>query len=348
MLHRCLVRLLPGVLLAACAGPPGDPPPGEKKQGMTWHRDVLPIVQKHCQGCHTAGGIAPFALTSYAEAQPLHAAMAGAVKARRMPPWMPADTCQSFRDARRLTQDQIDTIAAWSQDGAPEGSPADAPPRPQAPPGLAWVDATLDAGADYSPPGRLTTDYHCFLLDPRLAEGRELIGFEVVPGARAQVHHVLLYPADGAEARAADARAAGTGWPCFGGTGVTRTQTIGGWVPGTPPMRYPEGTAVYLEAGRVLVMQIHYDNHGGGPPRPDRTMVKLQYARQPGARRAQIFGLPNATFVIPPGATGHQDEARFVVPADVTLYGLQPHAHQLGRKLRVATPETCLISGAAR
>ncbi|HWU90273.1 MAG TPA: hypothetical protein VN253_23575, partial [Kofleriaceae bacterium] len=33
----------------------------------TWYRDVEPIVVEKCQGCHTGGGIAPFALDDHAK-----------------------------------------------------------------------------------------------------------------------------------------------------------------------------------------------------------------------------------------------------------------------------------------
>src|SRR5688572_18875944 len=65
---------------AADAGPAALP--------LTWYQDVLPIVQNRCQGCHAEGGIAPFALLTYAEAQRRHAGMAFAAQTRQMPPWM--------------------------------------------------------------------------------------------------------------------------------------------------------------------------------------------------------------------------------------------------------------------
>lgn len=43
---------------------PSDAGPDFTDGGLepTWYRDVLPIVQSSCQGCHVSGGIAPFAL----------------------------------------------------------------------------------------------------------------------------------------------------------------------------------------------------------------------------------------------------------------------------------------------
>jgi hypothetical protein len=37
-------------------------PAPTKKAGMTWYKDVQPIIAVSCQGCHAPGGIAPFPL----------------------------------------------------------------------------------------------------------------------------------------------------------------------------------------------------------------------------------------------------------------------------------------------
>lgn len=89
---------------------PGDA--GGGAAGLTWYKDVLPITQAKCQGCHVQGGIAPFPLESWAQAQPHHAAMADAVAARRMPPWPANDACIALKDSRRR--------AAPHRDGWPD------------------------------------------------------------------------------------------------------------------------------------------------------------------------------------------------------------------------------------
>ncbi|HEX8698181.1 MAG TPA: cytochrome c, partial [Myxococcaceae bacterium] len=145
------------------SGLPGDDKPGDRPDAgpgdggsvpgntLTWYRDVLPIVQTQCQECHAAGGVAPFSLESYADAKQMHASVASAVAGRRMPPWMADESCVSYTDTRRLTQAEIDTLVTWSETGAAEGNPADAPPPPVRSGGLPWVDMTLDPGADYTP-----------------------------------------------------------------------------------------------------------------------------------------------------------------------------------------------------
>jgi hypothetical protein len=36
----------------------------------TFNKEVLPILQKNCQGCHRPGEVAPMSLISYKDARP--------------------------------------------------------------------------------------------------------------------------------------------------------------------------------------------------------------------------------------------------------------------------------------
>ena len=53
----------------------------------TFEKDVLPILQKHCQECHRPGEIAPFSLLTYESARPWAKAIKTAVVTEKMPPW---------------------------------------------------------------------------------------------------------------------------------------------------------------------------------------------------------------------------------------------------------------------
>ena len=342
MVRRPMVLLL---ALAGCAPPPAveDPTPN-------WHRDVQPLVQARCGGCHAQGGAAPFALETYADAESRHALLADAVRTRRMPPWLPADGCQSYVGDRRLRQEEIDLLVAWSEAGAPEGTPRASTPEPAGAATLAWVDATVDPGVDYTPSSTRTDDYRCFLLDPQLTGARDVIGFEVEPGVRREVHHVLLYTVTRAEAAGLEDRTPGPGWQCFGGPGPDAPKMVGGWVPGTGAVKFPGQTGVTLYDGDVLLMQVHY-NTASGPPAPDRTRVRLQYAANPVQYHAQMFPLVEKGFAIPPRSQGYAASAEFATPVPASVWGVIPHMHQLGRRVQVrvlppagqAGEETCLV-----
>ena len=102
-------------------------PPPPAVTGPTFSNEVVRIFQQHCQTCHHEGDIAPFSLTTYAEAKPYAALIRFMTQSRQMPPWKPAQGCGDFKDERRLTDGEIDTIAKWVDNGAPEGNSADLP-----------------------------------------------------------------------------------------------------------------------------------------------------------------------------------------------------------------------------
>ena len=315
----------------------------------TWSRDVLPIVQTRCQGCHTTGGVAPFSLESYGDAAPHAAAIASLVESRAMPPWKADDACQPLKNSRRLSDAEVSVIVSWARGGAPEGEAAQARPNPTSLPALPWVDAELTMSSPYTPSTARPDDYRCFVIDPKLPGERDLIGYDIVPGQRSLVHHVLLYGVGRAEAERLDAAEAGPGYTCFGGPGSEGAlgTVYGAWVPGTSATQYPEGTGITMTTDNVIVMQIHYNtSHGDGHDHviaPDRSTIKLQLAQGRVEKPALIFPIADLNFIIPPKTSNFTSSVSFPFPGAAILYGMGPHMHTRGRKLTVTADNTCLV-----
>src|SRR5713226_2792560 len=93
----------------------------------TYHKDVLPVLQKNCQSCHRPGQIAPMSFLTYESTRPWAKAMKTAVISKKMPPWFADPQFGHFANDRSLKQSDIDTIARWADSGAPEGNAKDAP-----------------------------------------------------------------------------------------------------------------------------------------------------------------------------------------------------------------------------
>src|SRR5215831_21170829 len=111
--------LIPAGPAMAAQASAGDPP--------TFNKDVLPILQKHCQTCHRPGQIAPMSLLTYESARPWAKAIKTAVVSRQMPPWFADPQYGPYLNDRSLNQSEVDTIAKWVDAGAPEGDVKDAP-----------------------------------------------------------------------------------------------------------------------------------------------------------------------------------------------------------------------------
>ena len=93
---------------------------------VTYYRDVLPILQSHCQSCHHSGGQAPMSLMSYSEVKPWAEAMKQLVISGMMPPRYVRSGDSKTHELLLLRD--IDTIVEWVDQGAPAGNPEDAPP----------------------------------------------------------------------------------------------------------------------------------------------------------------------------------------------------------------------------
>ncbi len=267
-----------GVALAGCSGGDTTAATGaEPAKGPTYYRDAKAIIDAKCAGCHNDGGIAPFALTSYAEVSAHKAEIASAVTRGTMPPWPPEKSCGEYTDDRSLSDEQSAALTGWVAAGAPEGDPSQAPTAQKPARGLSRVDLTLEMPVAYTPV-TAPDDYRCFMVDWPADKTTYVTGFGVEPGTAAIVHHVIAYlipPADVAEYQKLDDAEPGPGYTCFGGSGGTNAGWIGGWAPGALGNDFPAGTGIEVTPGSRVVLQIHY-NTSTTAATADRSKVVLK------------------------------------------------------------------------
>ncbi|HET9358736.1 MAG TPA: cytochrome c, partial [Vicinamibacterales bacterium] len=138
--------------VAACAvaAIPVSQSAAQTKDAVTFTKDIAPILQRSCQQCHRPGSVAPMSLLTYEEARPYARAMKArtALRDRRgaMPPWYIEKNVgiQQFKDDFSLSEEDIAKVAAWADNGAPQGNPADMPPPLTFPDNKAWRIGTPD------------------------------------------------------------------------------------------------------------------------------------------------------------------------------------------------------------
>lgn len=274
------LALVFGAVAACSSDKASSPEPSAPTSAaLTWHRDVRPIVEQKCQGCHATGGFAPFTLLSYADAFAHKNAVAAAVGGGIMPPWPPNDSCNSYEHDRSLTPAQKDTIVSWARGSAAEGDPSSYVAEAVTPAPALRVDKSVGPPAAYTP---VTSpdEYRCFVIDWDETTTKYVTGLRVTPGAVAEVHHAIVFqiaPADVPAVQALDAADPALGYTCFGGSGVNGAGWIGAWVPGTLGQIFPADTGVAVAPGSKLVVQMHY-NTANAPPSPDKSTVDLQLA----------------------------------------------------------------------
>ena len=322
----------------------GCPVPARPRAAVkpTFARDVAPILQKNCQQCHRPGQVGPFPLETYAQASKRADDVAAQVADRRMPPWKPSPGVgPAFQHSKALTDDEIATVTAWAEAGAPEGDPADMPPPPTFSTdwSLGTPDLVVEAPADFAIPAEGGDIYRCFVIPTDLPGDRYISAIEYRPGNRKVVHHVLAYVDTTGQGRKRDEADPGPGYSCFSGPGVEIHGDLGGWAPGMEPSFLPDGVGRSLPSKSDVVMQVHY--HPSGKPEVDRTRIGIYFAKRPIRQLLHWSASLNTEMKIPPGAmnyrveAGHKGTEKFgwVVPMDVTALAVTPHMHQLGRDM---------------
>lgn len=282
---------------AAC----GAPAPTQ----LTYHQNIKPIIDGRCVSCHQTDGIAPFALTHYAEVSAMAGAVKRAVVDRVMPPYLAGPDCNEYVDNQRLTDDEIARIVTWTETGLAEGTPA---PEPRSletakPKGLARVDLKMEMPEAYSP-RQSPDDYRCFVLDWKEEKKTFVVGMNVVPGNSKIVHHAIafLIPPEGAEEYLKlDAAEPGPGYTCFGGAGgKARPGWLGAWAPGGGAAMYPPDTGIPVRPGSKVVLQVHYNTLASDGPVSDVTAIELALAPSV-ERNAALIPWANPNWLKPGG-----------------------------------------------
>jgi hypothetical protein len=333
----------------------------------TYSKDVAPIFYKNCTSCHRAGEIGPMALVTYQDARPWAKSIATRVAAGTMPPWH-GESPHALTNDRRLSEADKATIVKWATNGAPEGSTADLPPAPKFADGwqVGQPDAVFTLQEDYPVPASGTIEYKYFEVPTNFTEDKWVKAFEVRPGDRSVVHHIIVFgrpPARPAapesaqtttstgttttpaprpqppftfapgmqeprdEAVQAAKRAPNNDRPApRGGTGPF----VADFAPGQAVRIYAEDSALRVPAGTTLVFQIHYT--ASGKATTDRSKIGMVFAKEKPKTEVMIAALQNANFTLPAGQNDARVDAEMTLNRDTTLWSLLPHTHVRGKR----------------
>ena len=329
-----------GIFAWAREAPVAAAAPGRPGATPTFAKDVAPILYKNCTSCHRPGEIAPMSLLTYEDARPYARAMREEIERGHMPPWHADAPSGTFENERRLTDEEKNTIFAWIAGGAPKGNLKDMPKRPDYVDGwsIGKPDVIFEMQEAFKVPAKGTVAYEYFYIPTNFTEAKFVQAIEVRPGNRSVVHHALVqYMAKPDMTRTPvlkfnpDQQRLPS--PVLGEHRPQReqgvpTRLIATYAPGTSTQVYRQGTALRLEPGGTIELQMHYT--ANGKDASDRTRVGLIFSKDPAPREVRPSAFFNAAFTLPAGSVDTRVPAEVQFQQDTIVYGLFPHTHVRG------------------
>jgi Tfp pilus assembly protein PilF len=301
---------------------------------LTFTRDIAPIIWARCSSCHRPGEIGPFNLITYDDVK-RHASQIAIVTSRRiMPPWKAEADADGFQGDRRLSDAELQRLQDWIAGGAVEGNPADLPVMPAWEDG--WPFGTPDLIVGMPAPYTVAADgpdvFRTFVIPIPLAVARYVRAIEFRPGNARVVHHANLGVDRTQASRQLDLRDPEPGYA--GNMGLEARYPEGqllGWTPGQAPHASPEGMAWRIDPGSDLVAQLHLQPTGRSEP--VRVSVGFYFTEKPPLRTPIGLRLGSETIDIAPNQNDYIVRDQYVLPVDVDLFAVQPHAHNLARRM---------------
>jgi Tfp pilus assembly protein PilF/mono/diheme cytochrome c family protein len=337
---RLLVRLGSVVLVALLAVPLATEYRVLARQdgapALTFSRDIAPIVFERCASCHRPGEAAPFSLLTYDDVRRRAQQIVEVTRRGYMPPWKPvAGYGGPFLDERRLTDEEIRTIARWVDRGAPEGDPADLPRRPDWPED--WRLGAPNLVVTMAEPYLLRADgpsvFRNFVIPIPITETKYVAGLEYSPGNARVVHHANLRIDQTPSSRELDEADPLPGYEGRLSPGAQYPDGYFlGWTPGQLPRLAPQGMAWRLDPGSDLVVQVHMQPSGRPEMLP--SSIGLYFTDDPPVRTPMMLRLGQHNIDIPPGASRYVTSDHYRLPVDVEVHVVQPHAHYRAREVK--------------
>lgn len=284
---------------------------------VTFSKQVAPILQKRCQACHRPDQSAPFALMTYDDAVKHGRMIKEVTTQRRMPPWHADPRHGTFTNDRRLTREEIDTLASWIDSGMPKGNEKDLPQPLNWPKG--WThgkpDLIIPMPEEFEVPATGTLPYKYWMVDTNFDEDKWVQIAEARPGAASVVHHIVVYILQEGQTR--PFLPDGTFW------------VLVGWAPGDLGLVCPPDTALRLPKGSKLRFELHYTPNG--TITKDRSEVGITFAKKPPKYELQMNSFANESISLPPHEPHYRAEATFRLRGDARLISLTPHMHWRGK-----------------
>ncbi len=324
---------------------------------VTFSEQIAPIIYKNCTTCHRPGEAGPFSLITYKDVKLRSKLLKFVTKTRFMPPWPADESYSHFIGEKELSQNEIDLIVRWVEEGCAIGDSTKIPAIPDFPKGsqLGVPDLVIKFRDTFKIKGNGEDRFLLMRVPYEIPEDKNISAIEVVPGNRKLLHHMnaqlLSYEFDKkknvftgnvvvdlndfpdkliAYKELGLANDDGETFPML-------TTSITNYLPGVIPPIYPDGIGGFklTRKGALFLKDIHY-----GPSRvdtTDETSFNVFYAKQAPKRPTQEFQMgtfgvsPTVPKLVIPANEIKTFTSDYKVPFDISILTINPHMHLLGK-----------------
>jgi hypothetical protein len=299
--------------------------------GISYAKDVAPILAENCARCHREGGVAPFAMNSHSIIKGFAPMIREVLLTKRMPPGQIDTEVGHFQETYALTPAEAQTVVHWIEAGAQQDGKID-PLAQLTWPKTKWALGEPDLIVKVPPQNIPATGVLDYIRVTVPIEGldrdRWVRASQYVAGDRTVLHHTLnaLLP-PGAEPK--------TGG--FLGSQDPNAARITAYIPGAEQQVEQPNTGGLLQKGSSLALQLHYTTNG--KQTIDASEIGLWFYKDGEVPAERMSGgcaciFTNKWVTIPPFAADHEMQQTIVVPKDARLHSMLPHMHFRGKRMR--------------
>ncbi|NQX88711.1 MAG: hypothetical protein HRT77_08600, partial [Halioglobus sp.] len=284
-------------------------------------KEVAPLLEEKCVGCHHEGGIGPWAMTDHRMIQGWSKMIKEVVMTRRMPPGqIDTHVGKPISDVVEMTPAQLQTLVHWVDAGAPIEKGAQDPLATLRFENPKWSlgepDLIYKVAAQEIPATGIV-DYRYIPLELNLDDDIWIRAVEFVPGDPQVLHHVIAYLSEPADKQARSQR------------NRDRDESIAGFAPGRQPDNYGASTGRLIKKGSNLLLQMHYTTSGKATV--DATEIGVYLHDEPPKYVMSGDSAGQRRFLIPPGAPEYKLEGVMDIERDAYLHSMSPHMHFRGK-----------------
>ena len=324
------------------------------QKALTYYDDIEPIIQKNCVACHRQGQIAPFPLMTYEDVD-RRAGFIKKVTAQKYMPPNPSDpSVSTFKNVKKLTQEEIDKIGKWVEQGKTKGKEPKLKEKRQEAIHLdtTWrePDLVLTLKKSYTIKGDNREHFVVFVVPTNTTEDLFVSGIDFIPENRQLAHHCRFMIDTTHLLRSDNSIEVGDDSE-FQRLGVKMNDNFWhGWIPGNTAIFYPEGTAKRLPKGSDIILNMHFSPSSKELTEQSKILIYLS-KKKTAKRLVKTFILEENAIVNEPFIITKDTIIKFyqrspVIPYDISLVSITPHMHLLGKNFKsfAITPEGDLIN----